>query len=99
MGLLHPPLSESTPLASLDMWSLVMRCPNCGDRNKPIADLFVVVHPSTAVGKVIPLLSCQTCRSKPVALFGTCTWQMKYGRDPVREDWSSLLSKIEANAA
>jgi hypothetical protein len=99
MGLLYPPLSESTPLASLDSWTLVMRCPNCGDRNKPVSDLFAAVHPSTAVGKVIPLLSCQACRSKPVGLFGTTSWHVKYGHNPVREDWSFLLPKAEEKAA
>ncbi len=99
MGLLSPPLSETTPLASLDSWSLVLQCPNCGERGKPVSSLFVVAHPATAVGKILPHLSCETCKAKPVALFGTNTWATKYGRDPVREDWSYLLLKIEEKAA
>jgi hypothetical protein len=94
----HPPLSERTPLASLDCWNLVLRCPNCGDRIKPVSSLFAFAHPTDEIGSVIPRLSC-VCKAKPVALFGTTTWAVKYGHNPVREDWSFLLPKQELKAA
>ena len=99
MSLLHPPLLERTPLASLDSWSLVLKCPRCGDRIKPVSALFAVVRPSEEVGKIVPRLSCDACKSKPEALFGMTTWAVKYGHNPVREDWSFLLPQPEAKAA
>jgi hypothetical protein len=99
MSMIHPPLSERTPIGSLDAWNLVLRCPRCGDRTKPASTPFPAFGLAREVGEITPRLSCNACQSKPVALFGTNTWATKYGRDPVREDWSFLLPKIEDKAA
>jgi hypothetical protein len=37
--MLSPPLSAKTPLASLAGWTLVMQCPQCGERRKKVDDL------------------------------------------------------------
>lgn len=38
-SLINPPPSHDTPLASLDGWDLVIVCPKCGPRHKPVSAL------------------------------------------------------------
>ena len=99
MSMISPPLSHRTTLGSLDGWNLVMKCPNCGDRNKPVRSLCEVVKPSREVGEIFPRLSCDGCRSKPAALIGVCTWIVAHGRDAVSEDWTFLLKPKEEQVA
>lgn len=95
MSLLSPSLSECTPLESLAFWDLVLKCPACGDRRKPVADLLAKVGRCRAVGDIFPRLSCDKCRSKPAMLLGVCN----LSPEPVTEDFSFLLSKPEEMAA
>jgi hypothetical protein len=99
MSLISPPLSEKTPLASLDGWTLLLKCPRCGDRTKPVSALYAVVDRCRPIGTILPRLSCDACKSKPTRLLGVNTWVAKFDREPATEDLSFLLPKPEAEAA
>jgi hypothetical protein len=43
MHLICPALSATTPLASPDGYDLLLRCPKCGDRIKPVSALYTAV--------------------------------------------------------
>ena len=95
MSLLSPPLTARTPLASLAFWDLVLKCPKCGDQRKAVTDLLERVGRCRDVGDIVPRLSCDTCRQKPVRLIGVC----KLSPTNASEDFSFLLQKPEAMAA
>ncbi len=99
MGQIFPPLSARTPLASLGGWNLVLSCPKCGERIKSVDALFRSVRLSQEIGKVVPRLICDVCRSKPVAMRAVCAWVRT---DPVQpaEDLTFLLpDEPQSNAA
>ena len=99
MSLISPPLSAATAIARLDGWDLVMQCPKCGPRVKPVHELYAAVGRATPIGKVFPRLSCPTCRTKPATLTGVCSWVAHFSREAKKEDLSCLLPKPEAMAA
>jgi hypothetical protein len=84
-GPISPPLSSSTPLASLDGWNLVLRCATCGPREKPVSELYKAVRASTALGVVLPKLRCDGCRAKPAGLEATCPWARRW--NPEAATW------------
>ena len=51
-----------------------MVCPKCGDRIKPVAKLCEVVPAWREIGDIIPRLSCDVCRSKPVRMRAVNSW-------------------------
>ena len=91
--------TAGSALASLDGWNLVFRCPKCGDKEKPAADLLAVVHRSTLLGRVLPRLTCPGCKGKPDSLEAVCVWLMKFDRDPHRDDLTYLLQAEIREAA
>lgn len=99
-GPISPPLSSSTPLASLDGWNLVLRCATCGPREKPVSELYSIVRGSTALGTVLPKLVCDRCRKKPTGIEATCQWARRWNPTAVswRLDLSPFLS-VQKEAA
>jgi hypothetical protein len=92
--------AAGSQLASLDGWNLVFRCPKCGEKEKPAAELLAVVHRSTLLSRVLPRLTCPGCKGKPTSLEAVCVWAVKYGREPLREDLTPLLAPtVETNDA
>ena len=96
MAVLSPALSERTPLASLSGWTLILRCPKCGERRKPMDALAQSVRISRPIGEIIPRLSCDHCQSKPTEVVGVCTWMANYGRQPEAEYLTFLLDQKAA---
>jgi hypothetical protein len=96
---ISPPLSAKTSLASLDGCDLVMACPKCGDRVKPVAKLCEAVPAWREIGDIIPRLSCDACRSKPVRMRAVNSWVRKFDREATAEDLTFLLERTEAMAA
>ena len=75
VSLITPTPSERTPLASFLLWDMIVRCPKCGDKRKPVMDMIKGgLRPSTEVGSIFPKLTCRSCGSKPAALIGVCTF-------------------------
>jgi hypothetical protein len=97
--LIAPPLSTRTPLASLDGCDLLLQCPNCGDRIKPVSKLYAAVERCKEIGEIIPRLSCDVCKSKPVRLRAVNSWVKQFDRETVTEDLSFLLQRPMAQAA
>jgi hypothetical protein len=97
--LINPPLSAKTPLASLDGYDLVLTCPTCGDRIKPVGKLYAMVDKFREIGTIIPRLSCDVCKSRPVRLRAVNSWARKFDREPASEDLSFLLQRPMVQAA
>jgi hypothetical protein len=97
--LIRPPLSHRTPLASLDGYDLLLACPKCGDRIKPVSALYAAVDRCREIGTIIPRLSCDVCRSRPIRLRAVNSWVVKFERETAAEDLTFLLKKKEAIAA
>ena len=90
MSFLTPSPSERTPLASFLLWDLIVRCPKCGDKRKPVVDMIQSgIRPSMEVGRIFPNLKCRSCGSQPAGLIGVCMIS------PIQEqeDLSYLLDK------
>jgi hypothetical protein len=77
MSLIAPALSAKTPLASLDGYDLLLQCPKCGVRIKPVSKLYAVVDRYSEIGSIIPRLACDGRKSKPVALRAVNSWVVK----------------------
>jgi hypothetical protein len=97
--LISPLLSHRTPLASLDGYELLLECPNCGDRIKPVSALYKAVDRCREIGTIIPRLSCDVCRSRPIRLRAVNSWILKFDRETMTEDLTFLLDKAEVRAA
>jgi hypothetical protein len=97
--LVCPPLSAKTPLASLDGYDLVLTCPTCGDRIKPVSRLYAVVDKFREIGTIIPRLSCDVCKSRPVRLRAVNSWVKRFGRETAAKDLSFLLQRPMVQAA
>src|ERR1700730_16134413 len=81
MHLIWPALSATTPLASLDGYDLLLRCPKCGDRIKPVSALYAAVDRCREIGDIMPRLTCDVCRSKPVTIRAVNSWVVKFDRE------------------
>jgi hypothetical protein len=99
MSQIAPPLSATTPLASLDGWHLVLTCPTCGDRTKPVDKLYAAVDRYREIGAILPRLFCDVCKAKPVGLRAVNSWVVKFDREAAAEDLTFLLGRMEARAA
>jgi hypothetical protein len=99
MSLISPALSAATPLASLDGYDLMLQCPKCGDRIKPVRALYAAVDRCREIGTIMPRLSCDMCRSRPIRLRAVNSWMMKFDRETATEDLTFLLAKPEAETA
>jgi hypothetical protein len=97
--LVYPAISLKTPLGSLSGFDLILSCPKCGDRIKSVAKLCEVVHLCQELGDLLPRLSCDVCRSKPVRLRAMNVWVRKFDRETVTEDLSFLLQRPMVHAA
>jgi hypothetical protein len=97
--LISPALSEKTPLASLDGYELVLTCSTCGDRTKSVSKLYAVVDKFREIGTIIPRLSCDVCKSRPVRLRAVNSWVKQFDRETAVEDLSFLLQKPMVPAA
>jgi hypothetical protein len=97
--LLFPAVSAKTPLASLSGCDLVMACPKCGDRIKRVEKLCEAVGLCRELGDILPRLSCDTCRSKPVGMRFVNTWIKRFDREPSSEDLTFLLPQPTELAA
>lgn len=76
---------------SLSGWNLVLHCPQCGIRSKPVDDLLKVVCFATEISKVIPKLTCSKCHRPPTRIEAEMQWAKKYGGNLPREDLTFLL--------
>jgi DNA-binding transcriptional LysR family regulator len=100
MSFIFPALSAQTPLASLAGLDLVLRCPKCGGRRRTFDDLSAKVGRWKTVGNILPRLSCDACRSKPIGMTLVSDWAVTYGRAPLTEDLTFLLNRLsEVKAA
>jgi hypothetical protein len=97
--LISPVLSAKTPLASLDGYDLLLQCPNCGDRIKPVSALYRAVDRCREIGTIIPRLSCDVCKSKPVTIRAVNSWVVKFDREAATEDLTFLLPRPTVQAA
>lgn len=114
-SLINPPPSHSTPLASLDGWTLILRCPKCGTREKPVSKLCEALQEHlnrrTPLGErvrkasvmplwdILPRLTCDYCHSKPAVLKASCTWVGVYREVPPAVDLTDLLAPPEKEEA
>jgi hypothetical protein len=99
MHLICPALSATTPLASLDGYDLLLACPKCGDRIKPVSALYAAVDRCHEIGDIIPRLSCDVCRSKPVTIRAVNSWVVKFDREAATVDLTFLLPRPTVQAA
>jgi hypothetical protein len=97
--LVSPALSAKTPLASLDGYDLLLTCPTCGDRIKPLSKLYAVVDKFREIGTIIPRLSCDVCKSRPVRLRAVNSWVKQFDRETATVDLSCLLQRPMVQAA
>jgi hypothetical protein len=97
--LIAPALSAKTPLASLDGYDLLLQCPNCGDRIKPVSALYRAVDRCREIGTIIPRLSCDQCTAKPATLRAVNSWVRQFDRETSTEDLTFLLSSPTVQAA
>ena len=64
-----------------------------------MSKLYAVVERCREIGSIIPRLSCDMCKSKPVALRAVNSWVAKFDRETATEDLSFLLQWEKLQAA
>jgi hypothetical protein len=99
MQLICPGLSATTPLASMDGYDLLFRCPKCGDRIKPVSALYAAVDRCREIGDIMLRLSCDVCRSKPITIRAVNSWVVKFDREAATVDLTFLLPRPTIQAA
>jgi hypothetical protein len=95
--IISPPLTDRSPLLTLSGWVLIVHCPACGPKEKPVDALVEHVRGSDPLGSILPRLRCDRCRQPPSRITARCDWMAKFraGVGPTI-DLSALMAKPEA---
>lgn len=90
-------IGEYSVLLSLSGWTLIIHCPKCGIRRKPVDELLTRIHGSAALRSILPRIACSVCASPPSRIEAVCDWVRKYGVvEPPQEDLTWLVQARDA---